>query len=42
MNLSNNYNFGVNVEYSLVRHLKLLSESDEKYRDLYATWILDE
>lgn len=28
--------------YSLVKHLKLHSESDEKYKNLYASWIQDE
>lgn len=32
----------VNTQYSLVKHLKLLSENDEKYKNLYATWVIDE
>ncbi|GAA0070895.1 histidine kinase [Clostridium sardiniense] len=35
-------NKNINIQYSLVKHLKLLSESDEKYKNLYATWIIDE
>ena len=37
-----NSNLGVKIQYSLVKHLKLLSESDEKYKNLYASWVLDE
>lgn len=32
----------LNIEYSLIEHLKLLSEKDSKYNNLYATWIIDE
>lgn len=30
------------TEYSLIKHLKMISESDEKYKNLYALWVLDE
>lgn len=32
----------INTQYSLVKHLKLLSENDEKYKNLYASWVIDE
>lgn len=32
----------INTKYSLVRHLKEISENDEKYKNLYASWTLDE
>lgn len=42
MNSLNNECQGIKTQYSLVEHLKLHSECDEKYKNLYATWVQDE
>ncbi|WP_238917317.1 ATP-binding protein [Clostridium sp. YIM B02555] len=42
MNSLNSECQGIKTQYSLVKHLKLYSESDEKYKNLYATWVQDE
>ncbi|ABR33788.1 HD domain-containing protein [Clostridium beijerinckii] len=42
MNSLNNECQGIKTQYSLVKHLKLHSECDEKYKNLYATWVQDE
>lgn len=42
MNSLNSECQGIKTQYSLVKHLKLHSECDEKYKNLYATWVQDE
>jgi hypothetical protein len=34
--------YRIETEYSLVKHLKILCDQDEKYKNLYAVWILDQ
>lgn len=42
MSSLNNSCQDIKIQYSLVKHLKLHSESDDKYKSLYASWIIDE